>query len=101
MDLFLTTLQQLTRHTITPEYRFYPPRRWRFDYAIIDLKIAIEIEGGAYSGGRHVRGKGYIADMEKYNRATIEGWRVLRYTPQQIDDIIRDIGDLTNKGNSL
>ena len=96
-DIIQSILTTVSHHTVTPEYRFYPPRRWRVDYAIIDLKIAVEIEGGAYSGGRHVRGKGYIADMEKYNRATLEGWRVLRYTPQQIDDIIRDIKEIGEK----
>jgi len=95
LNLLLLTLQKLTPYRITPEHRFYPPRRWRFDFAIIDLKIAIEIEGAAWTRGRHTRGKGYIADMEKYNRATIEGWKVLRYTPQQIENIIKDIKELT------
>ena len=67
---------------LTPEHRFCE-RRWRFDWVILDKKIAIEEEGGAWSGGRHTRGQGFINDMEKYNRATIEGWRILRYTPQQ------------------
>ena len=94
--MILSILQSAIPHTITPEYQFCKSRKWRADFAILDLKVLIEIEGGAYSGGRHVRGTGYIKDMEKYNRATIEGWRVLRYTPQQIDNIIRDIKDLTN-----
>lgn len=94
MDLIQSIIATTTHHTVTPEYRFYPPRRWRFDYAIIDLKVAIEIEGASWTQGRHTRGKGFIADMEKYNRATLEGWRVLRYTPQQIDDIIRDMKEI-------
>jgi hypothetical protein len=32
-----------------------------------------------------------IADMEKYNTATILGWRVLRYTPQNISLAMLDI----------
>lgn len=94
MDAILSILQTTTNHTITPEYRFYPPRRWRFDYSIVNLKIAIEIEGAAWSNGRHTRGKGYIADMEKYNRATLEGWRILRYTPQQIDNMVADLKEI-------
>lgn len=70
------------------EYRFAPPRRWRFDYAWPDLwvPIALEVEGGAWSRGRHTRGPGYINDMEKYNHAALLGWRVIRVTPKQLED---------------
>jgi very-short-patch-repair endonuclease len=67
------------------EYRFYPTRRWRFDYAYPEKKIAVEIEGGAFTMGRHTRGAGFIGDMEKYNAATMLGWRILRYTPKGIN----------------
>ena len=66
------------------EVRFHPPRRWRFDFAIPDLKIAIECEGGIYSNGRHVRGKGFENDCEKYNQAVLDGWRVLRFTGRMV-----------------
>ncbi len=68
------------------EYRFAPPRRWRFDYAWPAQRIALEIEGGVWTGGRHVRGKGYVSDCEKYSEAALLGWRVLRVTPAQIKD---------------
>ncbi len=73
------------------EYRFHPPRRWRFDYCHIEMKVAVEIEGGAFSMGRHTRGKGFIGDMEKYNTAQLDGWKVLRYTPQQMVEMMRDV----------
>ena len=66
------------------EYRFYPTRHWRFDYAWPDLKIAAEIEGGAWIQGRHTRGSGFVKDLEKYNMATMEGWSVLRIQPNQL-----------------
>ena len=65
------------------ELRFSPPRRWRFDYAWTQYKIAVEIEGGVWSGGRHNRGKGFLNDMEKYNRAAVLGWGVFRFTPSE------------------
>jgi very-short-patch-repair endonuclease len=68
------------------EYRFAPPRRWRFDLAWPDRRIAVEMEGGTWNGGRHVRGRGYEADCEKYNAAALHGWTVLRFT----SDMIRD-----------
>jgi very-short-patch-repair endonuclease len=70
----------------TPEVRFAPPRRWRFDYAFKPQMVAVEIEGGAFSRGRHTRGAGFIADMEKYNTAVALGWKVLRFTPSQVKD---------------
>lgn len=77
------TLSKLTGQAWVAEHRFCE-RRWRFDFACVDLQIAIEVEGGAYTRGRHTRGSGFIADMEKYNRAAIDGWLLLRFTPQQI-----------------
>lgn len=53
-------------------------RKWRFDFAWPDSKVAVEIEGGIYTQGRHTRGKGYESDMRKYNRAAVLGWIVLR-----------------------
>lgn len=67
------------------EIRFHPTRKWRFDYAWPEYdQIAVEIEGGIWSGGRHVRGKGYLGDLHKYNEAARLGWRVFRFTPQQV-----------------
>jgi hypothetical protein len=70
------------------EYVFAPPRRWRFDFAWPDLPItdrwAVEVEGGTWVNGRHGRGAGFQNDCEKYNRAALLGWRVLRVTPAQI-----------------
>lgn len=66
------------------EHRFHPTRRWRFDYAWPQIKLALEVEGGTWTGGRHVSGAGYSRDCEKYNEAAILGWRVLRVTTDMI-----------------
>lgn len=66
------------------EFLFHKKRKWRFDLAWPDLLIAVEVEGGIWVGGRHVRGQGYEADCEKYNEAQIAGWMVLRFTPGMI-----------------
>lgn len=62
------------------EYAFHPVRRWRFDFAWPELRLAVEVEGGVYSHGRHNRPQGFIGDTEKYNAAAEAGWTVLRYT---------------------
>lgn len=67
------------------EFRFHPSRRWRFDFAYPDVMLAIECEGGTWSEGRHVRGGGFLEDCRKYAEATIAGWRVLRFTSEQIE----------------
>ena len=66
------------------EYRFAPPRRWRFDMAWPDKMVAVECEGGVWTQGRHTRGAGFIADCEKYNRAALDGWCVLRFCAEHI-----------------
>ena len=68
------------------EYRFAPPRRWRFDFAWPEIRLALEIEGGTWVRGRHNRPGGYAKDLEKYNTATLMEWRLLRFTPAQVTD---------------
>ncbi len=68
-----------------PEFRFHNTRHWRLDFAYPEHKLAIEIEGGVWSKGRHTRGSGFIADMEKYNELAVMGWRLLRFTPQDLN----------------
>jgi hypothetical protein len=33
---------------------------------------------------RNTRGAGFVRDMEKYNRAAVLGWRLLRVTPDKL-----------------
>ena len=68
-----------------PEYRFHPTRRWRFDFAHVGSKVAIEVEGGTRTNGRHSRHAGFRGDCEKYNAAILHGWRVFRLTSDMID----------------
>jgi len=70
----------------TAEYRFSAPRRWRFDWAFVPDRVALEIEGGIWlpGGGRHTRGRGFRRDLEKYNEGIAQGWRILRVLPQDL-----------------
>jgi len=69
-----------------PEYRFHPRRKWALDLAWPDCKIAVEVQGGIWIGGKHARGKGLTRDHEKINVAQTMGWTVLQVTPDQIRD---------------
>lgn len=69
------------------EHRFHPERKWRFDLAHLDSKVAIECDGmlpASKGGGRHQRIEGFSNDCEKVNAAILLGWRVLRFTRVQI-----------------
>ena len=66
------------------EFRFDPDRKWRFDLAWDAHRIAVEIEGGVWNGGRHTRPVGFQADIEKYNAATLAGWDLYRVTGTMI-----------------
>ena len=63
---------------------FDPRRKWRIDYFWPEFKLAVEIEGGLFTRGRHVTGTGSIGDIEKYNFLTLYGLRLLRFTPRQV-----------------
>ena len=67
------------------EYRFCDERRWRFDVCLPDLRLAIEINGGNWTGG-HRRGKRQEDEYDKLNHAAMDGWRVFQWTNQQIAD---------------
>ena len=67
------------------EHRFHPVRRWRFDYAVPEIKLAIEYNGhGGFIGRAGASGhssiKGITNDAEKMNSALAAGWRVLAFT---------------------
>lgn len=82
------------------ELQFAPPREFRFDFAWPDYKLAVEIDGGIWSKGRHTRGSGFQKDCWKLNLATLNGWRILRYTAtdlserpvQVVEEVIQALG---------
>lgn len=80
-----------------PEFQFHPTRKWRFDFAWPDYRVAIEKEGGIYAGkgrqcqcclqplgGAHRSVTGILRDIEKYNEAQRLAWHVLRFPPDRL-----------------
>jgi very-short-patch-repair endonuclease len=80
---------------LTPEreYRISDKTKHRFDFAFVEQRILVEIQGSTWTGGRHTRGKGYEADCRKANLAVFLGWRLLRYTTEMVlaGDAINDV----------
>jgi len=93
-------------------------RRWKFDRAWPNQKIAVELEGGRYGRtitcqncgqlvratrgdgtagkpirvlGWHARDERFQADIEKYNAAQILGWIVLRFTREDVEGMPFDM----------
>jgi hypothetical protein len=79
------------------EFKFHPKRKWRTDLAWPEQKLALEIEGGTFQekGGHRGSIAGYLKDKEKYNNYSIQGWFLLRFTPQEMKsceayDVLRE-----------
>lgn len=92
--IFAQWIKQVLGYEVLSEYRFAPPRKFRHDYYIPALRLAIEVEGGIYMPqARHTSGVGYARDCVKYNLSATKGIALLRYQPkdlmkqQTIDDI--------------
>lgn len=83
-DFFTVLCRSHLKQECVKEFKFHPTRKWRFDYALPEHKIAVEVEGGVWTGGRHTSPKGFLNDMEKYNTATLMGWRVFRTIPDEL-----------------
>ena len=66
------------------EYRFDVIRKFRFDFAWVNQRVGVEIDGGQWKlfGGRHNRD----SDRAKLNIAVSQGWRVLRFSTLQLKE---------------
>ena len=77
---YIKSTLRLLKVDFETEYRFHPTRKFRFDVAIVEVRLAFEYEGIMSAKSRHTGIEGYTMDTVKYNLAQMEGWRVLRYT---------------------
>lgn len=77
----------LKPHDAPDPVREYPAiegRRFRFDYAWPDHRVAVELHGGTWQQGRHTRGQGFANDREKVNLAQLDGWTVIELTADML-----------------
>lgn len=84
--------------TLEKEFKFCD-RGWRFDYCIPALKIAIEFEGGIFQQyndqkSGHGTAKHFTKDTDKYNRAAVLGWKVLRVTALNYTTILKTLSEI-------
>lgn len=79
------------------QYQFCENRKWRFDYVIgkskeqiESIKVAIEVHGGIYKDGGHIRPILFQNDRQKINTAVVMGWKVLEFTQLFYDHCLVD-----------
>ena len=68
------------------EYQAIKGRKFRFDFAWLEHKLLVEVNGGTYTKGAHSTGAGIARDYEKANLAQLAGWRVLLFDGKSVKD---------------
>lgn len=66
------------------EYQAIKGRKFRFDFAWLERKLLVEVNGGTYTQGAHSTGRGIARDYEKANLAVLQGWRVLLFDGKSV-----------------
>jgi very-short-patch-repair endonuclease len=70
---------------LSAEHYFHPDRQWRFDWAIVDARIAVEYDG-VFRGKAHTSIKDVMKDQEKHNEAQLLGWIIIRCNANTVND---------------
>ncbi|MGE0133748.1 MAG: hypothetical protein AB7L91_06355 [Dehalococcoidia bacterium] len=65
-------------------HHYVPGRRFEADIAIPSARLLIEVQGGIYTRQAHGSVSGVLRDNERLNLATLHGWAVLRFTPEEV-----------------
>jgi len=66
------------------EHQFCAGRKWAFDLAWPEAKVALECQGGIWSQGRHTRGAALLKEWEKLNTAAEMGYRIIYCQPSDL-----------------
>ena len=80
IEQVLTDFCKANGYTLLTEHRFHDARKFRFDWAIKEVMIAVEYEGLNSEKSRHTTKTGYTRDSDKYNLCQQLGWKVYRFT---------------------
>lgn len=66
-------------HQLTPQHTI---GRYRIDFAIIDRKIAVEVDGLTYHNGQD----SFIKDQQRQRDLQAQGWTVVRFAAKEVTD---------------
>ena len=79
--LELLFMQQVEGYGLPPPIRNYrkwwPGRAFELDFAWIEHRIGLEIQGAIWIKSKHTTGTGIMRDIDKSNAAIELGWRVV------------------------
>jgi very-short-patch-repair endonuclease len=86
--------QQLTRYLQIggldwrPQYEFLSDRKYRADFAELNHRLLVEVQGGSWIPGSHSHtgGTGYDHDCVRMAEASIAGWSMIYVTADMITD---------------
>ena len=74
----LTQIRAFKHPVPAQEVLFHPTRKWRFDLAWPELKVAVEYQGGIFSRqASHSSISHIMRDQQKGNEAQLHGWIVI------------------------
>ena len=85
-DLLAFKLDELGLTGYKREYVAIPCRKFRWDFAFVEARLLIEVQGGIFTKSAHNTGQGLERDYTKYNLANLCGWRVLQFSRSMIED---------------
>lgn len=80
------------RYSFTRQFPYALHRKFTADFEVWDaadpfkVGVLVEVQGGIYSRQAHGSVTGVLADIDRLNAATLAGWRMLRCTPQMVED---------------
>lgn len=85
-DLFDFQLRADGAPPFERQHQFALPREWRIDFAWLDLRLAVEIQGGIWrkSGGAHSHPTNIVRNITKYNALAALGWRLLQFPTDDV-----------------
>lgn len=66
--------------------RFDKKRKFLADFLFETQRLIVEVQGGTWTGGRHVHPKGYEDDCERMIIAQLNGYRIAYVTSDMVWD---------------
>lgn len=81
--------------TLEKDYVFSESRKYAFDFCFPSIKLAVEYEGGIFMArGGHNSPTGLQRDIDKYELAQKEGWKLIRLTCLNYTTVLQTLNEM-------